>query len=73
MDEKKNKKREFVEITRVTSVGIHLILCSLIGWFIGGLIDKHFHTSPIFTVFFLLIGIGAGFIYVFRTLGKIGD
>jgi F0F1-type ATP synthase assembly protein I len=73
MEDKKKKVKEFMTISRLTSVGIQLILCTMIGWYIGGLIDKHFHTSPVFTLFFLLMGIGAGMIYVFRTLGKIGD
>ena len=73
MEEKKNKNREYVEISRLASVGIGLIVAILIGWFIGDLIDKHFHTAPIFMLIFLLLGIGAGMRNVFRTLGKYGD
>jgi ATP synthase protein I len=70
MEEKKNKKREFVEISRLTSVGIGLIVSLMIGWFIGNLIDKHFHTAPVFMLVFMMLGIAAGIINVFRTLGK---
>jgi ATP synthase protein I len=73
MEEKKNRKREFVEISRLTSVGIGLIISMMIGWFIGNIIDKHFHTAPIFMIVFLLLGISAGIINVFRTLGKNSD
>jgi len=72
MEEKKNKKREFVDISRLTSVGIGLIVSMMIGWFVGVQIDKHFHTSPIFMIIFLMLGIAAGIINVFRTLGKNG-
>ena len=70
MDEKKSKKREFVELSRLTSVGIGLIVSAMIGWYIGTVIDKHLHTAPIFMVVFLVLGMSAGIINVFRTLGK---
>ena len=70
MEEKKNKKREFVDIARLTSVGIGLIISAMIGYFIGAFIDKHAHTAPIFTLIFVVIGIAAGITNVFRTLGK---
>ena len=70
MEEKKSKKREFVDISRLTSVGIGLIVSMMIGWFVGNAIDKHFHTQPIFMMVFLIFGIAAGIINVFRTLGK---
>ncbi len=70
MEEKRNKKREFVEIARLTSVGFGLVISTMIGYFFGVFIDKHAHTAPIFTLIFLLLGIAAGIINVFRTLGK---
>lgn len=73
MDEKKNKKREFFDISRLSSVGIGLIISALIGWFIGDTIDNHFHTAPIFMLIFLLFGMGAGMLNVFRTLAKFGN
>jgi ATP synthase protein I len=70
MNEQKNKKREFVDIARLTSVGIGLVVSTMIGYYIGVVIDKHAHTGMIFTLIFLLLGIAAGIINVFRTLGK---
>jgi ATP synthase protein I len=70
MDEKKNKKRDFVDLANLSSVGIGLIVSSMIGYYIGYLIDKYVHTAPVFTMIFLLVGIAAGIINVFRTLGK---
>jgi ATP synthase protein I len=65
-----SKKREFVEIARLTSVGIGLIISIMIGYFIGYYIDIFFKTKPVFTIIFIFFGIGAGIINVFRTLGK---
>lgn len=73
MEEKKNRNREFAELTRLSSVGIGLVVSILIGWFIGVTIDKHFHTAPVFLMVFVLFGIGAGMLNVFRTIGKYGD
>ena len=73
MEEKKNKKREFVDAARLTSVGIGLIISTMIGYFIGDFIDKHAHTMPIFTLIFVLLGMAAGITNVFRTLGKNSD
>jgi ATP synthase protein I len=70
VEEKKNKKREFMEIARLTSVGFGLVIAMLIGWLIGSAIDKHFHTQPVFMLVFLIFGIIAGMRNVFRTLGK---
>jgi ATP synthase protein I len=73
MPEPKNKKREFMEIARLTSVGFGLVISVLIGWFIGKLIDDRFRTAPVFMLVFLLIGTASGIINVFRTLGKHRD
>ncbi|HAJ80302.1 MAG TPA: hypothetical protein DCO75_11085 [Fibrobacteres bacterium] len=70
MEDKKSKNREFMEVSRLTSVGIGLIVSVFIGWYIGNTIDRHFHTAPVFMIVFCLFGISAGIINVFRTLGK---
>ncbi len=72
MDEKKNKKREFADVARLSSVGIGLIVSTMIGYYIGVFIDKHAHTAPVFTMIFLLLGMGAGIVNIFRALGKNG-
>lgn len=73
MDKKKDPKREFVEIARLTSVGITLVLCTFIGYWIGNFIDQKFHLAPVFTVIFLIFGMGAGILNVFRTVSKNSD
>jgi ATP synthase protein I len=73
MENRNNKTREAADLARLTSVGIGLIITVMIGYFTGAAIDKHFHTAPIFTMVFILFGIGAGLLNVFRTLGKNGS
>ena len=73
VNEKKDPKKKFVDIARLTSVGIGLVLCAFIGYWIGNYIDHKFHTAPIFMVIFLIIGMGAGILNVFRTLSKNND
>jgi F0F1-type ATP synthase assembly protein I len=73
MEDKKNRKREYAAIARLTSVGIGLIISVMIGFFIGETIDKHAHTMPVFTLIFIILGMGAGILNVFRTLRKYGN
>jgi ATP synthase protein I len=73
MEEKKNKKKEFVELAKVSSVGFGVVIAVFIGYFIGSFIDKHVHSTPVFTIIFIIIGAGAGFTNVFRSVGKNSD
>jgi F0F1-type ATP synthase assembly protein I len=73
MDGKKDPKKEFVDIARLTSVGIALVMCTFIGYWTGNYIDHKSHTAPIFMVIFLIVGMGAGILNVFRTLSKNSD
>ena len=72
-DEKKQRRELFRLISVTSTVGIQLVLSTFIGLAIGWFLDEHllpkflpFNTSPWFTIIFLLIGIAAGFIYLFR-------
>ena len=67
------EKSELVRVANLTSVGISLILCTMIGYGIGVWLDKLFHTSPWLMLAFLLLGIGAGFLNVFRTIFRDTD
>jgi ATP synthase protein I len=72
-DEKKQRRELFRLISVTSTVGIQLVLSTFIGLAIGWFLDEHllpkflpFNTSPWFTIIFLLIGIAAGFIFLFR-------
>jgi ATP synthase protein I len=50
----------------VSSMGISMVLAIVIGITVGYYLDKWLHTSPVFLLIFLVLGIIAGFrnIYV---------
>lgn len=72
-DEKKQRRELFRLISVTSTVGIQLVLSTFIGLAIGYFLDEHllpkllpFNTSPWFTLIFLLIGIAAGFKFLFK-------
>lgn len=56
------------KIAVVSSVGLALVFSTLIGLGIGLMLDKWLGTKPIFMMVFLIIGIIAGFVNLFRTV-----
>ncbi|MEE2694944.1 MAG: AtpZ/AtpI family protein [Pseudomonadota bacterium] len=52
-------------------ISLDLISSTIVGILIGLGIDKIFSTKPIFFVIFLVLGIIAGFINLYRTIKKI--
>lgn len=69
---KKEAKREFFRLLGVAStVGINLVISTFIGFAIGYLLDKKvFNTFPWLTIIFLILGIVAGFKYLFKVVQK---
>ncbi|HIJ60553.1 MAG TPA: AtpZ/AtpI family protein [Nitrospirae bacterium] len=43
-----------------SSVGIHFVLCTVVGLVMGYLLDKFFSTFPYLSIIFFIIGISAG-------------
>ena len=72
-NEKKQRRELFRLISVTSTVGIQLVLSTFIGLAIGYFIDEHFHTSPWFTLIFLLLGIAAGFKYLFKVALREND
>jgi len=71
----KEKKRELFRYLGVAStVGINLVISTFIGFAIGYyLLDKYFDTFPWLTIIFTLMGIVAGFKYLFKVASKMSD
>jgi len=70
----KGKKEFFRYLGVISIVGINLVVCTFVGFAIGWVLDnKVFNTSPWFTIIFLLLGIAAGFKYLFKVALKTGD
>ena len=59
----------WVQVSRYTGLALLLPLSTFIGYGIGYLLDKAFHTHFLYIVF-LLFGIVAGFISLFRELAE---
>lgn len=69
---KKEAKSEFFRLLGVAStVGINLVISTFIGFAIGYfLLDRFLNTFPWFTIIFLILGIAAGFKYLFKIVSK---
>jgi ATP synthase protein I len=70
---KKESKREFFRFLALAStVGINLVISTFVGFAIGYFVlDRLFNTFPWFTIIFLILGIIAGFRYLFKVASKI--
>ncbi|NOZ70065.1 MAG: AtpZ/AtpI family protein [Deferribacteres bacterium] len=70
--EKKEKKREFIRFLGVAStVGINMVVSTFVGFALGyWVVDEYLDTHPWFTVILTLLGIVAGFRYLFRIARK---
>ncbi|HDZ62686.1 MAG TPA: AtpZ/AtpI family protein [Nitrospirae bacterium] len=70
----KSAKGEFVRFLGVAStIGINFVASTLSGFAIGyWILDRIFNTFPWFTVIFMILGIAAGFMYLFRIAAKAG-
>ncbi|MDI6727910.1 MAG: AtpZ/AtpI family protein [Thermodesulfovibrionales bacterium] len=70
MTDKQPEKPLFKQLLEASSVGIHLVVSTFVGFAIGYGLDKLFGTSPYLTVIFLITGIIAGFRELIRIAKK---
>ncbi len=67
-DENGNSNRnQWVQIARYSQLGFALPAATLVGWLIGGAIDRWLHTRWLYLVG-LIVGILAGFAELIRTV-----
>lgn len=59
-------KQTFRQVGRFMSLGIAIVLCTVMGLGIGYYFDKWFGTKPWFLIIFLVLGILAGFVTLYR-------
>jgi ATP synthase protein I len=71
MEEKDRKL--FRVLGALSTVGITLVVSTVIGYFIGHYLDGRFGTTPWLTVVFLLFGIAAGFKNLYDQTRKLMD
>lgn len=65
--DQKGRDNVWVQVSRYLSLAFILPVSTLVGYVIGWLLDKLFHTHFLYLVF-MLLGIVAGFLEVFRGL-----
>jgi ATP synthase protein I len=72
---KKDSRREFFRFLGVAStVGINLVISTFVGFALGYFVlDRIFNTFPWFTLIFLILGIIAGFRYLFKVASRISN
>jgi ATP synthase protein I len=70
----KEKNKEYLElIYDAGTIGIQLVASTFIGLAIGYYLDEWLGTKPWLLIFFLLMGIAAGFKTVYQEAKKIHD
>ncbi len=67
---RKPKTQRAYEAFSMSSIGLEMGLCILIGWGIGYYLDKEFETDPYLMFVFLGAGIAAGFKALIRAARK---
>jgi len=63
------------DITRIilaySTIGIQLAITILVFLYCGFFLDKHFNSSPVFVVIGTIIGMGAGFYNLMKSLSEL--
>lgn len=72
---KKNKdyKDALKNLALISQIGLSIITPILLGLFMGQFLDKKLGTSGIFAIFFMLLGVGGGFMNLFKITGTKKD
>jgi ATP synthase protein I len=73
--DRKEKRNNFIRYLGVAStVGINMVASTFVGFAVGHwVLDRIFDTQPWFTIIFMLIGIAAGFIHLFKITKRAGE
>ena len=63
-------KKGLENLALITQVGISMVTPILVGLYIGKKLDDWLNKSPLFLLIFIIIGIGASFTNLFKTVEK---
>jgi F0F1-type ATP synthase assembly protein I len=64
-----NERSWMIQLGRYSQIGFALPAATVIGWFVGRMLDRWLHTSWLYLAG-LLVGIVAGFIELIRVASK---
>jgi F0F1-type ATP synthase assembly protein I len=67
---KKNKMNIFQNLSLLTHIGIMMILPIFAAVYLGNLADRRMGTNYLFLILFILLGIGSGFLNVYKIVMK---
>jgi F0F1-type ATP synthase assembly protein I len=70
MAAKEDDKNVWAVVGRYTSLAVMLPAAAFVGYAIGYVIDRHFHTGKVFQLIFLLLGVAAGMIEFIRVVSR---
>lgn len=65
----KNNKNPLRSLVLITQVGLSIITPILLGLYIGMFIDRKVGTNGVFAIIFIILGVGAGFMNLFKLAG----
>jgi ATP synthase protein I len=72
VDKDRKEGPSYVEYTRLAGVGTQLVVSTLLGFASGRWLDGKLGTKPVLTIIFVLLGLAAGYLNVYRTVKKVG-
>ncbi|OGS21171.1 MAG: hypothetical protein A2252_05175 [Elusimicrobia bacterium RIFOXYA2_FULL_39_19] len=73
-DQKVSKtKNSYPQMLSASLIGINLVVSTIVGLVIGYYLDRFFNSGGVLIIVFLIVGIFAGFIQVFREVFKGSD
>ena len=67
MSEDKEKKKMYLTVADLSTMGFAMVLSIILGLVAGVYLDRYFGTDPILTFLFLFGGIMAGFRMMYKT------
>lgn len=71
---KNNPDKNFLRnIALISQIGFSMIAPILVGVYLGQFIDKKVGTNGIFTIILIIIGVGGGFVNLFKLTGGSKD
>jgi F0F1-type ATP synthase assembly protein I len=68
---KDDKLKGYRQVARATTIPLMLLAGPAVGYFIGYLLDGLFDTTKVFTLIFLLLGLGAGGMESYKIIKEI--
>lgn len=69
----KENKGLIRQLGKLSVIGMEIVTATFVGLAIGVFSDRKLGTSPWLTIIFLILGIVAGFINLFRVIKKLDD